>query len=688
MKHILVILLLATALCIAQRATQAQSIHETRAQYDARMKWWTEARFGMFIHWGLYAVPAGEWNGKTGYGEWIRTSAQIPLDEYHKFRLRFNPARFNAEEWVRMAKDAGMKYITITTKHHDGFCLFDSKETDFDIMSTPFRRDIMKELSKACKKAGIKLCWYHSIMDWHHPDYLPRRDWEKTRSKEGADYDRYVKYMKNQLRELLTGYGKIGVLWFDGEWESTWTRERGRDLYRYVRGLQPDIIVNNRVGAGRSGMEGFSEDESAAGDFGTPEQQIPPTGLPGVYWETCMTMNDHWGYNKNDKSWKSAKELIRMLADIASKGGNYLLNVGPTAEGVFPPESVERLREIGRWMKVNGEAIHGTQASPFRRLAWGRCTRRKTAVGELLYLHVFDRPADGRLRLSGILNRPASVYPLSNPGQRLKWTKPAGAQDEIEIVLPESIFDTMNTVITVDIRGALDITNPPVIAAEQSIFIDTMSVSMTSDRSNVEIRFTTDGSMPTAESPVARDRVLIGSSSIVSARCFRKGVAVSDSSCASYRKVVPWKDRQPKHPTNGLIYAYYEGDWDSLPDFRSLKPAKEGELEGIDFSPRRDEEHFGFVYRGYIDIPKEGVYTFHLASDDGSRLFIDDSLVVDHDGLHSASEKKGAAALAAGYHKFRLEYFEKTGGDELKLSWSGAGMKKQVVPDERFFNEQ
>jgi alpha-L-fucosidase len=349
---------------------------ETKQQHNARMKWWRDARFGLFIHWGLYSIPAGEWKGKTDYAEWIRNQAQIPVKIYDKFVSEFNPVKFNADRWVRLAKDAGMKYMVITSKHHDGFCLFNSKYTDFDIKSTPFKKDILKELSEACNKEGIKLCFYYSIMDWHNPDYLPRREWEKTRSTKGADFNRYVEYMKNQLKELLTNYGNIGVLWFDGEWEDTWNDKRGVDLYNYVRSLQPNIIVNNRVGANRSGMDGFTEGGSFSGDFGTPEQQIPVTGLPGVDWESCMTMNDHWGYNKNDHNFKSSKEILQMLADIASKGGNYLLNIGPTAEGFFPPESVELLHKIGEWMKVNGESIYGTNASPFTKLDWGRCTQK------------------------------------------------------------------------------------------------------------------------------------------------------------------------------------------------------------------------------------------------------------------------------------------------------------------------
>ncbi len=338
---------------------------------DQRMKWWREARFGMFIHWGLYAIPAGEWKDQKNHAEWIRHTAHIPIETYDKLVDQFNSVKFNADDWVKMAKDAGMKHIVITSKHHDGFCLFDSKHTDFDVMSTPFKRDIMKELSDACQKQGLKMCWYHSIMDWHHPDYLPRRDWE-DRSAEGAELDRYVKYLRGQVSELLTNYGDIGVMWFDGEWEGTWNHEYGKPLYDLCRELQPNVIVNDRVDKGRQGHSGIVKD-NYAGDFGTPEQQIPATGLPGVDWETCMTMNQHWGYNKFDKDFKSTKDLIQKLADIASKGGNFLLNIGPTAEGLFPQESIVRLREIGDWMKVNSEAIYATKASPFKHLELGRC---------------------------------------------------------------------------------------------------------------------------------------------------------------------------------------------------------------------------------------------------------------------------------------------------------------------------
>ncbi len=436
---------------------------ESEAERNQRMAWFREARFGLFIHWGVYSVPAGEWQGNTGYAEWFLEETKMKVSQYEKFAGQFNPVKFNAAEWVRMAKDAGMKYIVITSKHHDGFGMFRSEATDWCIKSTPFQRDPLEELAGACKEAGIKLCFYHSIMDWHHPDWGTRRAWN---DKAGGtpDMDRYTAYMKGQLKELLTRYGPIGILWFDGEWESPWTHERGVDLYNYVRGLQPNIIINNRVGKARAGMSGMDQGNERIGDYGTPEQEIPATGSgPAMDWESCMTMNNHWGYNAHDQNWKSATTLIRNLINCASKGGNYLLNIGPTSEGLFPEASVQRLAEIGKWMKANSEAIYGTQASPFDKLVWGRCTQKQLGDSRTrLYLHVFDWPADGKLVLPGLANTPLKAF-LLDGGQEVQT---AAADNRVTLSLPAVTPNPHATVVALDIQGKPEVIKPDPYADE------------------------------------------------------------------------------------------------------------------------------------------------------------------------------------------------------------------------------
>jgi len=380
----------------------------------------------MFVHWGLYAIPAGRWQGKDipGIGEWIMDKAKIPVPEYERLVPQFNPVKFDARQWVKVARNAGQRYLVITTKHHDGFCLWDSNLTDYDIMATPFKRDVLRELADACREDGwVRLGFYYSILDWHHPD------------ARGENWPKYAQHMKGQVKELLTGYGPIGVMWFDGQWVREWTAEQGKDLEAFCRSIQPQVIINNRVGKGRP-------DD---GDYQTPEQKIPAAAVAGKDWETCMTMNDTWGYKSKDQNWKSAADLLRKLVDIASKGGNFLLNVGPTAEGIIPDESVKRLEEMGAWLKVNGESIYGTTANPLPALPWGRCT----AKAGRLYLHVFDWPT-GPLKVPGVKGQVARAYLLADADA--KPLKIAAGEDGITIDLPPAAPDPVITVIVLELK--------------------------------------------------------------------------------------------------------------------------------------------------------------------------------------------------------------------------------------------
>ena len=435
--HILVILFLATS-CTAF----SQLPPETPAQHNARMSWWREARFGLFIHWGIYSVPA--------QGEWYMNNAKVPIPVYEKYAPQFNPVKFDALAWVRLAKAAGMKYIVITSKHHDGFSMWDSKVSDYTIMKrTPYHHDVLQELAAACKQEGIRLCFYHSILDWHHPD------------AKGNRFPNYrEEYLKPELKELLTNYGPISVLWFDGDWIPEWTEQEGRDLYNYVRSLQPNIIINNRVGKGRNGaMAGMNTYEGAAGDFGTPEQEIPSTGLPGVDWESCMTMNNNWGYNAADTNWKSTTTLVRNLVDIASKGGNYLLNIGPTSLGTIPEPSVERLKEIGAWMDVYGESIYGTTASPFPSTPWGRCTQKGlSSGGTRLYLHLFDWPADRTLTVTGLGTQPQKAVLLGSTSSALPLMM---SGDTAVVQLPAASPSPIDAVVALDFPGKVIAFRPP-----------------------------------------------------------------------------------------------------------------------------------------------------------------------------------------------------------------------------------
>jgi alpha-L-fucosidase len=420
-KLALLIILIAAFQSGAAQETQKK---ETKEQRDLRMEWWRDATFGMFIHWGLYAIPAGEYNGNAipDIGEWIMENAKIPIPEYEKYAAQFNPKLFNAKEWVAVAVHAGVQYIVITTKHHDGFCLWDSKVTTYDVMdASPFKRDIIRELTNECKKAGIQIGFYHSIMDWHQPDAksakYPHQQTEKP------DWNKYREtYLKPQLKELITNYNPA-ILWFDGEWIDEWTEEQGKDLYAYLRTLKPDLIINNRIGKGRKGMNGMNAYEDAAGDFGTPEQEILQ-GTSTYDWESCMTMNDTWGFKKNDQNWKSAHDLLFNLVDITAKGGNYLLNIGPKADGTIPIESRDRLREMGDWLAINGEAIYATTS--LKNYGEQKVRYTKSRDGKYVYIIFFEGVGE-QLRLKNLEIPDGAKMTMLGGKRSMKWKREEGS---------------------------------------------------------------------------------------------------------------------------------------------------------------------------------------------------------------------------------------------------------------------
>jgi len=396
-------------------------------------QWFREAKFGMFIHWGLYAL--------LGKGEWIRTVDQIPEEEYAKLVPRFNPKKFDPDEWADLARRAGMKYMVVTTKHHDGFCMFDAHNTDWKVTRTPYGRDVIAQLVRAFEEKGLRVGFYYSILDWHHDDYLPRLEWEaEKRPAAGHDVMDYVRYMREHLRQLLTEYRPAPfVLWYDGGWMNKPEELGGAETNAMARQLKPDILINDRH---------FTKE-----DLVTPEQRIPPTGLRDengepVLWEACITMTSHWwGYDKHEKVYKTPDFLIRMLIDIVSKGGNLLLNVGPKPDGTIQQEFVDRLKAIGQWMDKYSEAIYGTTASPFNLLPfYGRVTTKD----HNLYVHVFEWPGDCAIRLPNLANEVKQAYLLEPDRPPLEFAR-SGADWVLR--LPRKALNKVASVLVVGLDG-------------------------------------------------------------------------------------------------------------------------------------------------------------------------------------------------------------------------------------------
>lgn len=394
-----------------------------------RTQWFLEDRFGMFIHWGLYAIPAR--------GEWIMTNERISKEDYRVYFDEFDPVDYDPRTWARAAKEAGMKYAVMTAKHHDGFCLFDSKLTDYKATNTKAGRDLIREYLDAFRDQGLKVGLYYSTIDWYHDDFPhygdkhhPQRDNETYKDLD-HDFDNYLYYMHGQVEELCTNYGQIDILWFDFSYDDmVGEKWKATELIKMVRSHQPQVIIDNRLEASgeNSGSIMTRNPSFYAGDFASPEQIIPPTGIVDedgnpVPWEACITMNNHWGYSSRDKSFKSSRMIIRKLVECVSKNGNLLLNVGPNAKGEIPKESIKILEEIGDWMKESGESIYGAGRAQLPKPEWGYYTQK----GDKLYAHVFEQPLG-----------PLAIH---NQDLKLKKAKLLADGSEIKLVRPWNTMD-------------------------------------------------------------------------------------------------------------------------------------------------------------------------------------------------------------------------------------------------------
>lgn len=435
-----------------QQKAEAEANAKAMRERDARTQWFRAAKFGLFIHWGLYAIPAGEWKGKpiAGIGEWIMNRAKIPVAEYEQLAAQFNPVKFNAEEWVKLAKDAGMRYVVITSKHHDGFALFKSQVSQYNIVdATPFKRDVIGELAAACKKHGVRLGFYYSqSQDWHEANGAGN-NWDFP-PNEKKDFDQYLRAKAEpQVREILTKYGPVALIWFDTP--QMMNDERAGRFVEMVRRLQPDSLINGRLRADRFGFDYAS----------MRDNQIPNQMTEGA-WETPATLNDTWGFKKDDHNWKPPADVIFKLVDIVSKGGNYLLNVGPTAEGVIPQPSQDILRAAGRWLKVNGEAIYGASPSPFggefgafsatkkdprgQPLFEAAKEWRATAKPGRLFIHLFTWPKE--LALEGVKEKVTKAYLLADA--KRKPLKVSQSDGKLLVALPEKAPGEFATVVCLE----------------------------------------------------------------------------------------------------------------------------------------------------------------------------------------------------------------------------------------------
>lgn len=688
MKRTVVFTLVCCVLLGTLAVAQAQRYEADWESLDKRPnpEWYRDAKFGIFIHWGVYAVPS--WSPKGRYSEWYWQHMQDPKGETWKFHLDkygedfkyqdfvndFTAQLFDPDQWADIFARAGAKYVVLTSKHHEGFCLWPSKESwNWNSVDCMPHRDLCGELTTAVRARGLKMGFYYSLYEWFNPLYL-------------SNPEQYVEeHMIPQMKDLVTRYSP-SLVWPDGEWDHAPELWKSQEFLAWLFNESPckdDVAVNDRWGAGaRHRHGGFFTTEY---DPGSAEELF----RGGYDWEECQGIGASFGYNRNEDidDYKNAKQIIDILIDVVSHGGNLLLDIGPTADGRIPVIMQERLLEVGRWLERNGEAIYGTR--PWRYASDGDAIRY-TSKGNTLYAISKGWPGQSLTLKRALVEKGSAIY-LLGYDRPLEWKQGDGG---LTIEMPRG-FDPSSLA-----SEAYAFRLGEVLPAVERVSIEPSSgimtdhrpvqvVTMSTTTKGAVIRYTLDGSEPTSRSPRYSKPIEIRKDADIRAKAFKDGMLESFVFSAEFRTAL--KPVEVSQLAKGIRYRYYEDDsesWRKVPDFSTLKPVEDGIItEPINIKKRKRDTNIAFQFQGYIQIPRDGLYTFYADSDDGSNLFINGRHAIDNDGPHSQQEKSAQLPLRAGMYELEVSYQQGTGTFGLVVSYEGPGIEKQPIPAQVLFHK-
>ena len=633
-------------------------------------QWYRDAKFGIFIHWGVYSVPA--WGPKGSYAEWylwrlverygstrIWHNKNFGEDfQYMDFAPMFKAELFDPKQWAELFQQSGARYVVLTSKHHDGFCLWPNEQTpNWNSIDVGPKRDLLGDLTKEVRKKGLKMGLYYSLYEWYHPLYK-------------SAFERYVdEYMIPQFKDVVTRY-KPSLIFSDGEWEHSSKEWKSEEFLAWLFNESPapdDVVINDRWG---------NDTRSKHGGYYTTEYENVQGGISAKLiervWEECRGMGASFGYNRNEglQDYQTAESLIKMLIEIVSKGGNLLLNVGPTSDGRIPLIMQDRLIEIGRWLAVNGEAIYATQ--PNRTFAQGTNIRyTRSNDGKFVYAILLNKLED-TIKLTNLHPVRGSTITMFGVDESLDWRI---SGDDVAIQIPEEIRTSppCDYAYSLKIEAKPHVETPQFISGGGISIDEPMKVQLRSITKDAVIYYTLDGQIPTEKSSKYEGSITLYSSVEFQARAFKAGYSPS----LIARSVLSILDSQ----SNGVEYAYFEGEWSNLPNFSELRPIHTGQVYdfNIDSIQKRDD-NFAIVMKAFINIIEDGEYIFYTISDDGSKLLIDKTEVVNNDGIHARQERNGTIFLRKGRHPIEIQFFERGGGELLEVLYEGPRIKKQVVP--------